>query len=61
MIDAPQPSLCADLDLRRDQIIHAARDLAESDGWAAVTMRRLAAKLGVTGTRTTRDLLAGRD
>jgi AcrR family transcriptional regulator len=28
--------------------VQAARDLAESDGWAAVTMRRLAAELGVT-------------
>ena len=43
---SPRPA--PDLDLRRDQVIHAARDLAESDGWAAVTMRRLAAKLGVT-------------
>ena len=28
--------------------VHATRDLAESDGWAAVTMRRLAGDLGVT-------------
>ena len=34
--------------LRRDQVIRAARELAESDGWAAVTMRRLAGELGVT-------------
>jgi AcrR family transcriptional regulator len=37
-----------DLDLRRDQVMRAARDLAESAGWPAVTMRRLAARLGVT-------------
>jgi AcrR family transcriptional regulator len=43
---SPRPA--PNLDLRRDQVIHAARDLAESDGWAAVTMRRLAGKLGVT-------------
>src|ERR1700677_4657159 len=43
---SPRPA--PDLDLRRDQVIRAARDLAESDGWAAVTMRRLAAELGVT-------------
>jgi AcrR family transcriptional regulator len=43
---SPRPA--PDLDLRRDQVIRAARDLAESDGWAAVTMRRLAAGLGVT-------------
>ena len=29
-------------------MINAARDLAESDGWPAVTMRRLAGELGVT-------------
>jgi len=28
--------------------MRTARDLAESDGWAAVTMRRLAGELGVT-------------
>lgn len=43
---APRPA--PDLDLRRDQVTYAARDLAESDGWAAVTMRRVAAELGVT-------------
>jgi AcrR family transcriptional regulator len=43
---SPRPA--PDLDLRRDQVIHAARDVAESSGWAAVTMRRLAGDLGVT-------------
>ena len=43
---SPRPA--PDLNLRRDQLVHAARDLAESDGWSAVTMRRLAGKLGVT-------------
>ena len=46
MVMSPRPA--PDLDLRRDQVIHAARGLAESDGWAAVTMRRLAGELGVT-------------
>ena len=43
---SPRPA--PNLDLRRDQVIRAARDLAESDGWAAVTMRRLSGDLGVT-------------
>jgi AcrR family transcriptional regulator len=43
---SPRPS--PDLDLRRDRVLRAARDLAESEGWAAVTTRRLAAALGVT-------------
>jgi AcrR family transcriptional regulator len=43
---SPRPA--PDLDLRREQVIRAARDLAESDGWPAVTMRRLAGDLGVT-------------
>jgi AcrR family transcriptional regulator len=43
---SPRPA--PDLDLRRDQVIRAARDLAEAHGWAAVTMRRLAGTLGVT-------------
>lgn len=43
---SPRPA--PDLDLRRDQLIRAARDLAEADGWPAVTMRRLAGELGVT-------------
>jgi AcrR family transcriptional regulator len=46
MVMSPRPA--PDLDLRRDQVIRAARDLAESDGWPAVTMRRLAGELGVT-------------
>jgi AcrR family transcriptional regulator len=43
---SPRPA--PDLDLRRDQLIHAARAVAEAAGWPAVTMRRLAAELGVT-------------
>jgi AcrR family transcriptional regulator len=43
---SPRPA--PDLDLRRHQVISAARELAESDGWAAVTMRRLAGQLVVT-------------
>jgi AcrR family transcriptional regulator len=43
---SPKPA--PDLALRRDQLISAGRKLAESDGWAAVTMRRLAGQLGVT-------------
>jgi AcrR family transcriptional regulator len=43
---APRPA--PDLDVRRDQVIRAARRLAEADGWPAVTMRRLAGELGVT-------------
>ncbi|WP_420367509.1 TetR/AcrR family transcriptional regulator [Curtobacterium sp. L1-20] len=43
---APRPA--PDLDLRRDQIVRAARGLAEVDGWEAVTMRRLGSELGVT-------------
>jgi len=43
---SPRPA--PDLDLRRDQVIKAARDLAEANGWPDVTMRRLAAELGVT-------------
>ncbi|MCU1481732.1 MAG: TetR family transcriptional regulator [Subtercola sp.] len=42
----PRPA--PDLDLRRDQITRAAGNLAESEGWASVTMRRLATELGVT-------------
>ena len=43
---SPRPA--PDLNLRRDQIVHAVRDLAEVNGWPAVTMRRLAGELGVT-------------
>jgi AcrR family transcriptional regulator len=43
---SPRPA--PDLNLRRDQVIHTARDVAESDGWPAVTVRRLAGELGVT-------------
>src|SRR5690348_29091 len=43
---SPRPA--PDLGSRRDQVIRAARHLAESDGWTAVTMRRLPAELGVT-------------
>ena len=43
---APRPA--PDLDLRRDQIARTARQVAEAEGWEAVTMRRLAAELGVT-------------
>ena len=43
---SPRPA--PDLGSRREQVVRIARDLAESDGWGAVTMRRLAAELGVT-------------
>ncbi|WP_432497956.1 TetR/AcrR family transcriptional regulator [Kineococcus gypseus] len=43
---SPRPA--PDLSSRREQVLAAARDLAESEGWAAVTVRRLAATLGVT-------------
>jgi AcrR family transcriptional regulator len=43
---SPRPA--PDLGQRRAQLIHAARTLAESDGWPAVTMRRLAGELGAT-------------
>ena len=43
---SPRPA--PDLVSRRDQVIRTAREVAESDGWPAVTMRRLAAELGVT-------------
>lgn len=42
----PRPA--PDLDLRRDQIARLARDVAEAEGWSAVTMRRLSKELGVT-------------
>src|SRR3954469_22909058 len=43
---SPRPA--PDLDLRRDHVRRTARDLAEADGWAAVTMRRLATEVRVT-------------
>lgn len=43
---SPRPA--PDLDRRRVEVVHAARTLAEADGWPAVTMRRLAGELGVT-------------
>lgn len=42
----PRPA--PDLDLRRGQIVKAARRVAEAEGWPAVTMRRIAGELGVT-------------
>jgi AcrR family transcriptional regulator len=42
----PRPA--PDLDLRRVEVIQATRNLAEIEGWPAVTMRRLASELGVT-------------
>ena len=42
----PRPA--PDLDQRREQITRLARDVAEAEGWTAVTMRRLAGDLGVT-------------
>lgn len=46
MLMSPRPA--PDLDSRREQITRTARAVAESEGWAAVTMRRLAGELGVT-------------
>jgi AcrR family transcriptional regulator len=43
---SPRPA--PDLDRRREQITRLAREVAEREGWAAVTMRRLAGDLGVT-------------
>ena len=43
---SPRPA--PDLHHRRRQVLHTAHEIAESEGWAAVTMRRLAAALGVT-------------
>jgi AcrR family transcriptional regulator len=42
------PRATPDLDLRRERVLRAARDLAEAEGWPAVTTRRLATALGVT-------------
>jgi AcrR family transcriptional regulator len=46
MLVSPRPA--PDLHSRRDQVVRATRDLAESEGWGAITMRRLSAQLGVT-------------
>jgi AcrR family transcriptional regulator len=43
---SPRPA--PDLLVRREQITRVARDLAEAQGWGAVTMRRLAAEIGVS-------------
>lgn len=43
---SPRPA--PDLDLRRDQVVRVARELAETGGWPTVTMRRLAEQLGVS-------------
>ncbi|GHF49921.1 AcrR family transcriptional regulator [Amycolatopsis bartoniae] len=43
---SPRPA--PDLEQRRAQVLRAARELAEADGWPAVTVRRLAGELGVT-------------
>jgi AcrR family transcriptional regulator len=43
---SPRPA--PDLEVRRELITAAAGRIAESEGWAAVTMRRLAAEIGVT-------------
>lgn len=43
---SPRPA--PNLDIRRDQVIRAARGLAETHGWPALTMRRLADQLAVT-------------
>ena len=43
---SPRPA--PDLDLRREQLARVAGDVAEAEGWPAVTMRRIAAEIGVT-------------
>jgi AcrR family transcriptional regulator len=43
---SPRPA--PDLDRRRTEVVAATRELAEAEGWGAVTMRRLATALGVT-------------
>lgn len=43
---SPRPA--PDLDLRRDQITQAVRSISESEGWEAVTMRRVGAEIGVS-------------
>lgn len=42
----PRPA--PDLTSRRELVLRTARALAEAEGWAALTMRRLAGDLGVT-------------
>ena len=42
----PRPA--PDLQARREQVVRAARDIAESEGWPAVTMRRVSGAIGVT-------------
>ncbi|WP_144712855.1 TetR-like C-terminal domain-containing protein [Curtobacterium pusillum] len=42
----PRPA--PDLDRRRARIARAAREVAAAEGWDAVTIRRLAAEIGVT-------------
>ena len=43
---SPRPA--PDLTARRDRVLGHARRIAEAEGWAAVTIRRLATELGVT-------------
>ena len=43
---SPRPA--PDLTARRDRVLAHTRRIAEAEGWDAVTMRRLAAELGVT-------------
>ncbi|WP_432571654.1 TetR/AcrR family transcriptional regulator [Kineococcus sp. SYSU DK005] len=43
---SPRPA--PDLNLRREQITRLTRQVAENEGWTAVTMRRLSGELGVT-------------
>ena len=43
---SPRPA--PDLDLRREQIVQSASTIAESEGWGAITIRRLAAQIGLT-------------
>ncbi|GAA4676630.1 TetR/AcrR family transcriptional regulator [Frondihabitans cladoniiphilus] len=42
------PRKAPDLDVRRGQIVDAASEIAQSEGWPAVTMRRVATEIGVT-------------
>ena len=43
---SPRPA--PDLTARRDRVLGHTRRIAEAEGWAAVTIRRLATELGVT-------------